>query len=262
MSDTSTLISHIHQEVQRRETQGDRAAEPPAGRVNVGDLERWASLLGGGALALYGLSRRSLGGLALAAVGAAGVYRGATGHCPLYQLLGINTADRHGPATSVPARHGVKVERSVTINRRPDELFHFWRNLENLPKFMNHLESVKNMGQLRSHWVVKAPLGITVSWDAEIITERPDEMIGWRSLPGSMVDNAGSVHFARAPGQRGTEVKVVLKYDPPAGKIGATIARLFGAAPEQEIHEDLRRLKELMETGEVPTTAGQPRGHC
>jgi uncharacterized membrane protein len=144
------------------------------------------------------------------------------------------------------------VERSVTINRPPEDIYRFWRNLENLPRFMNHLESVKNVGHLRSRWAAKAPLGITVSWEAEIITEKENELIGWRSLPGSMVDNAGSVHFKRAPGNRGTEVRVALKYDPPAGKVGATIAtiaRLFGAGPEEEIQEDLRGLKKLLETG-------------
>jgi uncharacterized membrane protein len=135
-------------------------------------------------------------------------------------------------------------------------LYQFWRNLENLPKFMSHLQSVRNLGNLRSHWVARGPLGVGVSWDAEIITERENELIGWRSLPGSAVDNAGSVHFRRGPGGRGTEVKVTLKYDPPAGKVGAAVARLFGSAPEQEIQDDLRRLKQLMETGEVPTTQG------
>ena len=113
-------------------------------------------------------------------------------------------------------------------------------------------------GDKRSHWVAKAPLETTVEWDAEIITEREGSLIGWRSLEGSEVDTAGSVHFTPAPAGRGTEVRVVLKYDPPAGKVGAAVARMFGAAPEQEIEEDLRRFKQIMEAGEAPTTLGQP----
>jgi uncharacterized membrane protein len=127
---------------------------------------------------------------------------------------------------------------------------------------MNHLESVRVCDEKRSHWVAKGPLGVRVEWDAEIITERPNELIGWRSLPGSEVDTAGSVHFTPAPGGRGTEVRVVLKYDPPGGKVGATLAKLFGRSGSQEIQEDLRHFKEIMEAGEVPTTQGQPSGRA
>ena len=115
---------------------------------------------------------------------------------------------------------------------------------------MRHLESVTEEGN-RSHWVAKAPLGTSVSWDAEIITERANELIGWRSLPGSTVDTAGSVHFQSAAGGRGTEVRVELKYDPPAGKVGATLAECLGEAPEQQIEEDLTTFKRMMEAGKV-----------
>jgi uncharacterized membrane protein len=240
--------------------------EPPArsnvAALNVGDTERWLSLAGGGLLALYGLSRGSLGGLGLAALGGALLYRGVTGHCGVYEALGINTAERHGARTSIPAGHGVKVEESVTILRPPEELYRFWRNFENLPRFMQHLESVRCTGDGRSHWVAKGPMGCRVEWDAEVITERENELIGWRSLEGSKVDTAGSVHFQRAAGGRGTEVKVVLKYDPPAGKLGAAVAWVLGEAPGQQVREDLRRFKQLVETGTVPTIEGQPRGRC
>jgi hypothetical protein len=139
-------------------------------------------------------------------------------------------------------------------------LYQFWRNFENLPKFMHHLESVQNTGDNRSHWVARGPLGTRVAWDAEVITERPNELIGWRSLEGSQADTAGSVHFTPAPGDRGTEVRVVMKYNPPLGKVGAAIAWLFAQEPGQQVADDLRRLKQLMETGEIPTTAGQPTG--
>jgi uncharacterized membrane protein len=228
--------------------------------INVGDTERWLSLLGGGALALYGLSRGSLGGLALAALGGGLIYRGASGHCPAYDSLGMNTAERHSPQASVHAGHGVKVEETVTIRKPSEELYRFWRNLGNLPRVMGHLESVTPAGGKRSHWVAKGPLGAKVEWDAEIITERPNELLGWRSLEGSEVDTAGSVHFRQLPGDRGTEVRVVLKYDPPAGKAGAAIARLLGEAPEQQVRDDLRRFKQVMEGGADPAAGGQPRG--
>jgi uncharacterized membrane protein len=228
------------------------------GGVNVGPTERWLSALGGAALGAYGLSRGTWGGLGLAALGGALVWRGATGHCSLYGALGISTAERHGPATAIPAGEGVKVEESVTIQKPAAELYRFWRDLNNLGRFMEHLETVRAEGN-RSHWVACGPLGYRAEWDAEIITDRPNELIGWRSLPGSAVDTAGSVHFSELPG-RGTEVRVILKYDPPAGRLGAAVARLFGQSPQAQIREDLRRLKQYMETGEIPTTAGQPRG--
>jgi uncharacterized membrane protein len=124
--------------------------------------------------------------------------------------------------------------------------------VENLPRIMRHLDSVKGTGGNRSHWVAKAPLGLSVEWDAEVHNQRPNELIAWRSLEGSQVDTAGSVHFRRTPGGRGTEIQVVLKYDPPGGKVGAGLARLLGESPEQQIEEDLRRFKQLMETGERP----------
>ncbi len=227
-----------------------------AKRINVGETERWLSVLGGSILGVFGLSRRSLPGLALAAVGGSLIYRGLTGHCHLYEALGLDTGG-HGEATSVPAGHGVKVIRSITINRTPEELYRFWRNFENLPRFMHHLVSVTTTGN-RSHWVACGPMGKQVAWDAEIINEEPNRLIDWRSLEGSEVATAGSVHFTPAPGGRGTEVEVVMKYDPPAGKVGSLIAWLFGKEPGQQVQEELRRFKQLMETGEVPTTEGQP----
>src|SRR5256714_11644454 len=146
------------------------AGERSSAVVNVGQTERWASAIGGGALALYGITRGSLGGIALALIGAALVQRGYSGHCNLYEAIGYNSADdaslRNSENVSVPAGRGLKVEKSVTINRTPEELYQFWRNFENLPRFMNHLESVRVMGEGRSHWVAKAPAGTSVGWDA------------------------------------------------------------------------------------------------
>jgi uncharacterized membrane protein len=233
--------------------------------INVADVERWASALGGAALAAYGIKQlkdRSAAGAALAATGTALIYRGATGHCPMYAAAGINTADGEDDTRKALAGpRGVNVQEAVTINRPADELYRFWRSFELLPSFMEHLVSVKQLDQCRSHWVAKAPAGRTVEWNAEIINEIPGQLIGWRTLDESEVVSAGSVRFKPAPGGRGTEVRVRLQYDPPGGKLGSTIAWMFGQEPSQTIREDLRRFKRLMETGEIPTTEGQPRGN-
>lgn len=228
--------------------------------VNVSSNERWISSIAGGALAMYGLKRGGLGGTVLLALGGALVYRGATGHCSGYAALGINTAD-HGPARPKQYfEHGIHVEESVTINKRPWDLYAYWKNFENLPRFMAHLQDVKKIDDKRSHWVAKAPAGTTVEWDAEIINDEPNALIAWRSLGGATVDNAGSVRFIPGMGDRGTVVRVVLDYIPPAGRLGAMVAKLFGEEPHAQVREDLRRFKQLMETGEIPTVEGQSSG--
>ena len=232
--------------------------------INVADVERWASALGGAALTAYGIKQlkdRSPAGAALTAAGGALMFRGATGHCPMYAAAGINTADdRESTREALGGARGTAVEEVVTINATADRLFTFWRKLDQLPRFMDHLVSVHQVDERLSHWVAKAPGRRTVEWDAEIINEVPGELIGWRTLDGADVISAGSVRFTAATGNRGTEVRVRLQYDPPAGKVGATVAWLLGHEPSQTIREDLRRFKQLIETGEIATTAGQPRG--
>jgi uncharacterized membrane protein len=223
--------------------------------VNVGSSERLISLLGGGMLAAYGLSRGSASGLGLGLVGAALAYRGWTGHCHMYEALGMNSAE-HGENVSIPSGQGIKIEHSVLIQKPASELYRFWRKLDNLPQVMRHLVSVRELGGKRSRWVAKGPTG-NVQWDAEIITERPDELIGWRTLEGSEVDTAGSVHFHTQPGDRGTEVRVVLSYRPPAGRVGHALAWMMGRDPKSELRDDLAQFKRLMETGLV-TTAAKP----
>jgi uncharacterized membrane protein len=248
---------------QQTSNKGVKSGEQPqtSGQTNVGQTERLISAIGGGALALYGLTRGSLGGVALAVVGGALVQRGVSGHCSVYDAMNVSTSEdsglRGGENVSVAGDRGIKVEKSVTINRPVEELYAFWRNFENLPRFMNHLESVRMTGEKNSHWVAKAPAGMSVEWDAEIYNERRNELIAWRTLEGADVNSAGSVHFEPATDDRGTVVRVVLKYDPPGGKIGASVAKLFGESPEQQIDEDLRRFKQVMEAGETATTEGQ-----
>ena len=153
----------------------------------------------------------------------------------------------------------IAVRRAVTINRPLPDVYGFWRRLENLPRFMAHLESVTETGDGVSHWVAKAPGG-TVEWDAELVEEREGELLAWRSKPDTAIPNAGEVRFGQAPTGRGTEVHVALTYEPPAGAAGAAFAKLLGEEPDQQVREDLRRFKQVMEAGEVPTTEGQPSG--
>ena len=153
-----------------------------------------------------------------------------------------------------------RVIKCVTINRSAEDLFRFWRRLENLPFFARHLISVKETSPTESHWVAKSPAGTTAEWDAVIVKETPNEYIAWESSPGSEIDNAGSVRFRPAPANQGTEVMVTLEYIPPVGALGALIARLYGEEPDIQVEEDLTRFKAFMETGEIPTTVNQPVG--
>jgi uncharacterized membrane protein len=147
----------------------------------------------------------------------------------------------------------VHIERAVTIDREPSELFRYWRDFRNLPRIMNHLESVTIYDDRHSHWVAKAPLDQRVEWDAEIVRELPERLIAWRSTANAQVPNGGSVHFTPAPGGRGTELRVVLVYWPPAGKLGRVIAMMLGEEPTLQMEDDLRRFKMQMEAGEVAT---------
>ena len=230
--------------------------------VNVVSTERWSTAFLGGGLATYGLLRRDPAGYALSALGLGLIYRGATGHCSAYQALGINNvpAEDQDAVRAKLGAVGIKVVHSVTVGKSPDELYAFWRDFTNLPQIMDHLNSVTVQNSGRSHWVAKAPLGRTVEWDAEIINEVPGQLIAWRSLPGADVDNAGSVTFKPGPTGRGTEVRVELSYAPPAGKVGATVAKLLGEEPRKQLDDDLRHFKQLMEAGERPTTEGQSSG--
>jgi uncharacterized membrane protein len=229
--------------------------------INVGDNERLVSGIGGGLLTAYGLTRGDLLGVGLALLGGGLVYRSATGHCNVYDAAGINTAAKEN-MTSVKASGSVRVDQAMTINAPVEEIYSFWRKFSNLPQFMYHLESVTEIDQMRSHWKAKAPLGMTVEWDAEIVSETPNELISWRSVEDADVANAGSVRFLPATGGRGTIVKVELRYEPPAGKLGAAIAWLTGEEPSVQVREDLRRFKQLMETGEIPTIEGQSAGRA
>lgn len=228
-----------------------RDADLAAGR-NINHAERWMSVAAGAALAAYGVSRLRRGGWALAGLGAMLLQRGYSGHCNVYQAMGVNTAgSRSDTRRALGGRAGVLVDESITINRPVEELYRFWRNLENLPRFMQHLKSVERITDTLSRWHAEGPAGTTVEWNAEIINEVPNQVIGWRSIEGSDVVSAGSVNFDDAGAGRGTILRVRLQYSPPGGKAGAAFAKLFGRDAATEIREDLRRFKQLVESGEI-----------
>jgi len=228
--------------------------------VNVGKAERWMSVLAGGALAGVALRSRSPAAAAAAIAAAALVWRGATGHCDVYQAAGMNTArgrtrNGRGPRTRADfdsdtrarlgGQRGIVVEESVTIRRDIDDVYRFWRQLDNLPRFLTHLESVNFRPDGTSHWVAHGPAGMRMEWDARIINEVENDVIGWQSLEGSQVATAGSVHFSES--KLGTTLRVHFQYDPPGGRFGAAVAALFGEDPARAVRDDLRRLKRILE---------------
>jgi uncharacterized membrane protein len=224
--------------------------------MNVGNAERVVSGLAAAAVAMIALRRRRLRPLLLPIAGSL-FTRAVTGRSSVNRALGRNSARRTrvSPVASVHRGEGLKVERSVLVNRPVQEVYQFWRNFENLPRFMDHLESVTVIDETRSHWVAKAPAGTRVEWDAVIHNEIENQLIAWRSLPGADINNAGSVHFIDAvPGSR-TEVRVVLSYEPPAGRLGAAVAKLLGEEPSKQVEDDLRRFKQVMESSEISGTA-------
>ncbi|GGM13747.1 SRPBCC family protein [Deinococcus aerophilus] len=200
------------------------------------DQTRMIGGAAGGALLLMGLRKRGVLGLGMAAVGGYLAYRAATGNDPVMAAVG------GGAASSKP----IFVEHSVVIDRPTQAVYDYWRKLENLPHIMSHLESVTELDEKRSRWVAKAPLGTHVEWEAEIVNDKPGQRIGWHSLPGATVDNAGSVQFEELP-NGGTRVHVALSYRPPAGPLGAAVAKLFGEEPSQQIAEDLQKFKAAFE---------------
>jgi uncharacterized membrane protein len=223
----------------RRRAHGDR------GGMNLSEIERWASIIAGAGLLLFAVRQRRGTGIAAGALGAGLIARGSSGHCPVYAAAHVNTRQDTRDALGGP--RGVLVHKTMTINRPVEDVYRFWRDLSNLPRCMQHLESVTPLGNGRSHWIAKGPAGMRVEWDAEIINEEENRVIGWRSLEHADVVSAGSVNFRECEG--GTEIVVRLQYSPPAGRMGALIARLFGEEPSQQIQEDLHRVKQCLETG-------------
>ena len=225
------------------------------GERNVHDMERVASGLGGAVLAAYGLKRGGGAGAVLGILGAALLHRGVTGHCYVYESMGISTSEpaglekQHGRSAVLDASHAIKVEESVVVDRPRAELYRFWRDFENLPRIMKHLERVTVLDDRHSRWVARAG-DETLEWEAEINNEVENSLIGWRSVKDASVPNAGSVHFRDAAGGRGTEVRVIFEYMPAEGRTSEGVLRLFGREPATQVRADLQRFKEAMERGE------------
>jgi uncharacterized membrane protein len=211
------------------------------------DVETWVALGAGALLLVAGGARRpkELGWYAL--VSSPLLYRGVTGRWPL--AMTPNGSDTR---SALGGNRGIHVRESIRLERPLAEVYRYWRRLENLPAFMSHLVRVTETSDRTSHWVAGGPAGISVEWDAEIINEEPDSLLAWRSLAGSDVQTAGSVHFDTVRGGRSTQITVHMQYAPPAGKAGALIASLFGRNPTQTIREDLRHFKQRLEAGEIP----------
>jgi uncharacterized membrane protein len=227
----------------------DDVRPPRSDDVNLAAVERGISAACGTFLVLSGLRRRSLpmliGGSAL-------IYRGATGVCPVYRAI---ESQAGGPLSD-----GLQVEEAITVNKPPEFVYALWRRLENLPRFMSHIESVTVTVGNQSHWVAKLPAPLRLEWDAEIVDDQENKKLSWQSLPGSRIDHSGTVLFHFVPSRNSTEVKVILTFKPPAGSVGASIARLLNFLTKSQIRSDLRAFKAVAETGEKPTTIGQPSG--
>lgn len=239
----------------RNRSRAERRARARARRetsVNISQPERVVSTIAGSLLAAYGARRRGWGGLGLAIAGLELVRRGVTGHCVAYDAMGIST--RNGRLKLAPQRKAqldprkaVKARGDVVVRGPRAELYKIWRDLSQLPQFMHHLERVDVISPTRSHWVTKGPAGTTVEWDAEIVAEREGEYLEWCSIAPADVPNRGTVQFVDANDGNATEVIVTLEAEPPAGKLGDLVAKMFGSSPQQEVDDAVRRFCEFAE---------------
>jgi uncharacterized membrane protein len=223
--------------------------------VNIGNAERLVSGLIGGWMLSRGLAKHSSSGILLAGTGIALVYRAATGRSRLYRNLHISGSEQgRRSSAAIPYQTGLKIEQRIAVAKPAEEVYRFWREPENLPRFMTHVQSVVPAGPKQWHWTAGSLVARALEWDSELINDQPNTLIGWQSLPESPLRHAGSVTFRELGDGRGTEVKLTLEYRPAGGPLGAGIAYLLGQNPRRQIAQDLRRFKELMETGGVATS--------
>lgn len=210
--------------------------------INVSNRERIVSAAIGTYLLTRGLKKFSI---IKTLLGGYLVYRGASGHCPAYSAMQRSKyTDR---------QESVNIKTTLTVNKPRQEVYEFWRKLENLPLFMTHLNSVRELDSTRSHWEAKIPGNVVnISWDAEIVKENDGSLISWKSLPGATVENAGKVDFSDALGGEGTELNVMITYRPPAGQVGSGLAWLLNPVFKNMIQTDIRNFKDYIETGSLP----------
>ena len=224
--------------------------------ANLGGAERMLSLAGAGALGVWGLRRGGASGIASGLLATALLARGLTGQAPVRRWAGPNRFERAVANREGWSSASVTVQ-AVTINAPREALYRFWRSFANLPRFMENIERIDVIDERRSHWVVKAPAGRSVEWDSIVTEDQPDRRIAWESAEGADVANAGWVEFRDAPAGRGTEVHAFIAYEPPGGTLGRLAAKLFQREPAIQARRDLKRLKMLMEAGEIATNAPQ-----
>lgn len=217
------------------------------------NLERALCLAAGGLLLAYGARGRGISASGLMVAAAPLIYRAVADEWPL-----ASATRSDDTRVALSGDRGLHVHDAVRLEKPIEEVYRFWRHLENLPRFMAHLEEVTQQDATHSHWVAVGPGGLRYEWDAEIINEVENELIAWRSLPGADVVSAGSVRFARMRDGRSTQVTVHLQYAPPAGRAGAMLSKLFGREPSQTVREDLRRLKQTLEAGELADNGNPP----
>ena len=235
----------------REHTQPPNRREPPD---EMADRQRWMAAAAGGVMLWQGLRQRNAGKWVMTLLGAGLVYQGVSGNNVLGQLPVVQPVVK----TLTTAQEGLRVRKTLTINRPAAELYEYWRNLENLPRFMHHVKEVQQLDEGRSHWRVAIMDKMELEWDAEITVDRPNEMIAWGTLPGATVAHRGYVKFIPAPGDRGTEISVALEYDPPGAALGIAAGSMAKFIPAQDIKEEIRNFKQIMEAGAIPTTEGQP----
>lgn len=219
------------------------SADDPS--VNIATSERIATAVAGIGATALALQKRNASTPFLLAAGGMLLYRAFSGECALYRKFGVHTGRAH--EAGVRGNRGFRVEQKIEVTRAPAQVYGYWRNLENLPNFMPHVKSVEQRGLGIYHWMVEGPAGTRIEWDAEIINEHPGQLLAWQTLGGSDVEHAGTVRFTPINNGQGTIVSVVMQYEPPMGGVGATVARLFREAPEQQLSADLLRFKELIE---------------
>lgn len=216
------------------------------------EVMNWGSVLGGSALLAYGMiRRRRFTDLVFAGLGAALAYRGLSNSRLMDRSM--KRLIMHTGAT-----HPIEVSTSMTVECPVDEVYAFWRNFENLPRFLGHIASVEELDERHSRWVARLPTGITLSWRAKIIEERENELLTWQSVKGTDIYNEGFVTFEPVADGESTELHARIVYHPPAGQLGARIVSFFDSLQTQIVREDLRSFKRLIETGELPTVQGQP----
>ncbi len=226
---------------------------------NIAVPEQIGSLLAGGTMFAMGVRRGGLSGIMSIVAGSALLAHGVSGRSRVYQALGVDTA--HGPGWREIIERASHVHDSIAVNRPPGEVFRFWRDVGNLPRFMLDIESVEDLGHNRSRWHARGPLGVDVRWDAEIVEEQADRLIRWRTIDSeSNVEHEGAVRFEPAPGNRGTIVRTDFHWKPPGGVVGAAAARLLPQDPARRVREDLRRFRQLLEAGEIARTGPESEG--